>query len=193
MISDAEEQGRLKPGCTIIKPSAGNTGIGIAMACAVKGYKCIIVMPEKMSDEKAYTLNLLGAKVIRTPNEAAAFSPDGYFSVAKRISEEIPDSVLLNQFEESGNPIAHYDNTGEEILEQLDNHVDMIVIGTGSGGTMTSISQKVKEHCPNCIVIAVDPEGSVLAMPELLNKTDVTFSEVSYNFPETVQFRMNSN
>lgn len=179
MISDAEEQGRLKPGCTIIEVSSGNTGIALAMACVVKGYKCIIVMPEKMSDERVFTLNLLGAKVIRTPNEADPYAPDGYFTVAKRLNEEIPNSVVLNQFEASGNPLAHYDGTGEEILEQLDEQVDMVVIGTGTGGTITGISQKVKERYSKCIVVAVDPEGSLLAEPASLNKTDVTFYEVS--------------
>lgn len=178
MISDAEEQGHLKPGCTIIEVSSGNTGIALAMACVVKGYKCIIIMPEKMSDERVLTLNLLGAKVIRTPNDALPYAPDGFFSVAKRLNKEIPDSIVLNQFEASGNPLAHYDGTGEEILEQLDEQVDMVVIGTGTGGSISGIAQKVKERCPNCIIIATDPEGSLLAVPESLNKTDVTFFEV---------------
>lgn len=181
MVSDAEEQGRLKPGCTIIEPTSGNTGIGLAMACAVKGYKCIIVMPEKMSDEKVSTLNLLGAKIIRTPTEAAHDAPDGLFLVAKRLNKEIPDSVILDQYEAPGNPLAHYDGTGEEILNQLNDQVDMVVVGAGTGGSITGIAQKVKERCPNCTVVAVDPEGSILSVPDSLNDTDVNYYEVSFS------------
>lgn len=106
MVEDAEEQGRLKPGCTIIEPTSGNTGIGLAMACAVKGYKCLIVMPEKMSEEKVATLKLFGAKIIRTPTEAAHDDPEGLILVAKRLNSEIPDSVILDQYENPGNPLA---------------------------------------------------------------------------------------
>lgn len=180
MVSDAEELGRLKPGCTIIEPTSGNTGIGLAMACAVKGYKCIIVMPEKMSDEKVSTLKLFGAKIIRTPTEAAHDVPEGLFMVAKRLNEEIPDSVILDQYEAPGNPLAHYDGTGEEILNQLNDKVDMIVVGAGTGGSVTGIAQKVKERCPNCTIVAVDPEGSILALPTTLNDTDVNYYEVSF-------------
>lgn len=178
MVEDAEKQGRLKPGCTIIEPTSGNTGIGLAMACAVKGYKCLIVMPEKMSNEKVNALNVLGAKVIRTPTEAAFDSPEGLICVAKRLNTEIPDSVILDQYENSGNPMAHYDGTGEEILQALDGHVDMVVCGAGTGGTITGISRKIKEACPNCVIVGADPEGSILAEPESLNKTDASFYEV---------------
>lgn len=178
MVEDAEAQGRLTPGCTIIEPSSGNTGIGLAMACAVKGYKCIIVMSEKMSTEKSDTLSVLGASVVRTPNEAAFDAPDGLFGVAKRLNEEIVGSVILDQYENPGNPLAHYDGTGEEIVQQCDGKVDMVVCGSGTGGTITGIAKKVKEVCPNAIIVAADPEGSALAVPESLNKTDVQFYEV---------------
>lgn len=178
MIEDAEEQGRLKPGCTIIEPTSGNTGIGLAMACAVKGYKCLIVMPEKMSNEKVAALKVLGAKIIRTPTEAAYDDPEGLICVAQRLNKEIPDSVILDQYANPGNPLAHYDCTGQEILEQCDGQVDMVVVGAGTGGTVNGISHKIKETCPKCVIVAVDPEGSILSEPHSLNDSDVTFYEV---------------
>lgn len=190
MVQDAEEQGRLKPGCTIIEPTSGNTGIGLAMACAVKGYKCLIVMPEKMSDEKVATLKVLGAKIIRTPTEAAHDSPDGLILVAQRLNNEIPDSVILDQYANPGNPLAHYDGTGAEILRQCDGSVDMVVVGAGTGGSISGISRQIKEHCPNCSIIGVDPEGSILSEPPSLNDSDVEFYEVEglgYDFiPEVL-------
>lgn len=192
MIEDAEKQGRLTPGCTIIEPTSGNTGIGLAMACAAKGYKCLIVMPEKMSNEKANTLKILGATVIRTPTEAAYDSPEGLILVAERLNKEIPNSVILDQYKNPGNPLAHYDGTGAEILRALDGHVDMVVGGAGTGGTITGVSNKIKEACPNCVIVAADPEGSILAVPESLNKTDVGFYEVEgigYDFIPNVCHR----
>lgn len=192
MVEDAEEQGRLKPGCTIIEPTSGNTGIGLAMACAVKGYKCIIVMPEKMSDEKVAALKILGAQIIRTRTEAAHDDEDGLIEVAKRLNKEIPDSVILDQYGNPGNPLAHYDGTAEEILNQCDGQVDMCVVGAGTGGSATGISYKLKEQCPNCIIVGVDPDGSILALPESLNKSDVTFYEVEgigYDFIPDVLHR----
>lgn len=192
MVEDAEKQGRLTPGCTIIEPTSGNTGIGLAMACAAKGYKCIIVMPEKMSNEKANTLKVLGATVIRTPTEAAHDSPDGLILVAKRLNEEIPNSVILDQYENPGNPLAHYDGTGEEILRALDGHVDMVVGGAGTGGTITGVSRKLKEACPNCVIVAADPDGSILSVPESLNQSNVSFYEVEgigYDFIPSVCHR----
>lgn len=189
MVQDAEAAGRLKPGCTIIEPTSGNTGIGLAMACAVKGYKCIIVMPEKMSTEKSDTLKVLGATIIRTPTEAAYDSPEGLICVAQRLMGEIPDSVVLDQYCNPGNPLAHYDGTAEEILRQCAGKVDMVVCGAGTGGTVTGIGRKLKEKCPGCIVVAADPEGSILSVPESLNKTDVDFYEVEgigYDFIPTV-------
>lgn len=106
MVEDAEEKGLLKPGCTIIEPTSGNTGIGLAMAAAVKGYKCLIVMPEKMSEEKVAALKLFGAKIIRTPTEAAHDDPEGLILVAQRLNREIPDSIILDQYENPGNPLA---------------------------------------------------------------------------------------
>lgn len=192
MVQDAEEQGRLKPGCTIIEPTSGNTGIGLAMACAVKGYKCLIVLPEKMSDEKVATLRILGAEVVRTPSEAAHDDPEGLIMVAQRLNKEIPDSVILDQYANTGNPLAHYDGTADEIVRQCGGSVDMVVVGAGTGGSITGISRKVKECCPNCVVIGVDPEGSILSAPPSLNVTDINFYEVEglgYDFVPNVLHR----
>ena len=190
MVLDAEEKGILKPGIsTIIEPTSGNTGVGLAMASAVRGYRCIIVMPEKMSDEKVNTLKALGAEIIRTPTEAAFDEPDSLIAVAQRLQKEIPDSWIPDQYRNTGNPLAHYDGTGSEILYQLDGKVDMVVLGAGTGGTVTGIGRKIKEERPDCVIVAVDPEGSILARPEELNKTNVSAYEVEgigYDFIPTV-------
>ncbi|XP_030386654.1 cystathionine beta-synthase [Scaptodrosophila lebanonensis] len=189
MVLDAEEQGLLKPGYTIIEPTSGNTGIGLAMACAVRGYKCVIVMPEKMSNEKVYALRTLGAKIIRTPTEAAYDSPEGLIYVAQQLQREIPNSIVLDQYRNAGNPLAHYDGTGAEILWQLDNRVDLVVVTAGTAGTISGIGRKIKEEVPSCKVVGVDPYGSVLARPDSLNKTDIQFYEVEgigYDFNPTV-------
>lgn len=189
MVEDAERMGVLKPGDVLIEPTSGNTGIGIALAAAVKGYRCIIVMPEKMSMEKVDVLRALGAEIVRTPTSAAFDSPESHIGVAKRLMEEIPNSHILDQYRNASNPLAHYDGTAEEILQACDNKVDMVVVGAGTGGTMTGIARKFKERCPNCKIIGVDPEGSVLAQPEELNKTSVSRYEVEgvgYDFIPTV-------
>jgi cystathionine beta-synthase len=189
MVLDAEEKGILKPGSTIIEPTSGNTGVGLAMACAVRGYRCIIVMPEKMSDEKVNTLKALGAEIIRTPTEAAYDEPDSLIAVAQRLQRQIPNSWIPDQYRNAGNPLAHYDGTGAEILYQLDGKVDMVVLGTGTGGTIAGIGRKIKEDCPSCIVVGVDPEGSILAQPDSINESTVTMYEVEgigYDFLPTV-------
>ncbi|XP_059617676.1 cystathionine beta-synthase [Phlebotomus argentipes] len=189
MVADAEEKGLLKPGCTIIEPTSGNTGIGLAMSCAVKGYKCLIVMPEKMSNEKVNALKALGAKIIRTPTEAGFDSPEGLIAVAQKLQKEIPDSIILDQYRNASNPVSHYDGTATEILHQMGGHVDMVVCGAGTGGTVCGIGRKMKEECPSCVVVAADPEGSILSLPEELNKSDVSFYEVEgigYDFVPTV-------
>ncbi|XP_038153063.1 cystathionine beta-synthase-like protein [Cyprinodon tularosa] len=189
MIEDAEKAGDLKPGDTIIEPTSGNTGIGLALAAAVKGYRCIIVMPEKMSMEKVDVLRALGAEIVRTPTSARFDSPESHVGVAWRLKNEIPDSHILDQYRNPSNPLAHYDTTAEEILEQCDGKVDMLVAGAGTGGTITGIARKLKERCPNIKIIGVDPEGSILAEPEEINKTDKGPYEVEgigYDFIPTV-------
>ncbi|XP_036396271.1 cystathionine beta-synthase-like [Megalops cyprinoides] len=189
MVEDAERAGILKPGDTLIEPTSGNTGIGLALAAAVKGYRCIIVMPEKMSMEKVDVLRALGAEIVRTPTSARFDSPESHVGVAWRLKNEIPNSHILDQYRNPSNPLAHYDTTAEEILEQCDGKVDMLVAGAGTGGTISGIARKLKERCPNVKIIGVDPEGSILAEPEELNKTDKSQYEVEgigYDFIPTV-------
>nr|XP_022904478.1 cystathionine beta-synthase [Onthophagus taurus] len=189
MVIDAEKDGKLKPGSTIIEPTSGNTGIGLAMAAAVKGYRCIIVMPEKMSNEKVCALRALGAEIVRTPTAAAFDDPEGLICVAQKLMKEIPNSIILDQYRNPGNPLAHYDGTAMEIYEQTGGNVDMVVAGAGTGGTVTGLGRKIKELMPNCKLVAIDPEGSILAQPESLNKSDVTYYElegIGYDFIPTV-------
>ena len=170
MVNDAEAQGKISPGDTLIEPTSGNTGIGLALASAVKNYRCIIVLPEKMSKEKVDVLKALGAEIIRTPTEAAYDAPDSHISVAKRLQTEIDNSYILDQYKNPSNPAAHYDDTAEEIWRQCDGKVDMIVCGAGTGGTISGIAKKLKEYNPNVIVVGVDPFGSILAQPDNLNE-----------------------
>jgi len=170
MVQDAEESGRIKKGDTLIEPTSGNTGIGMALAAALKGYKMIITMPEKMSNEKVNILKGLGAHIIRTPTEAAWDAPESHISVALRLKEEIPNSHILDQYSNPANPLAHYDGTAEEILRSCDGKLDYLVAGAGTGGTITGLARKLKEKIPNIHVVGVDPYGSILSLPESLNE-----------------------
>ena len=161
MIEKAEAEGRIKPGDTLIEPTSGNTGIGMALTAAVKGYKMIITMPEKMSHEKAVVLEALGAEIIRTPTEAAWDDPESHIGIAKKLNSEIPNSHILDQYANSANPDAHYENTAQEIINDMPD-VDMIVAGVGTGGTITGIAKRMKEHNTNIQIIGVDPHGSIL-------------------------------
>lgn len=163
MVIDAEKDGRIKPGDTLIEPTSGNTGIGIALAGAVKGYRVIITMPEKMSREKQVVLEALGAEIIRTPTEAAWDAPDSHISVAKRLQKELPNAHILDQYGNPSNPKAHEDNTAQEMLTELGGKIDMAVIAAGTGGTITGIARRLKAANPNCIIVGADPEGSILA------------------------------
>ncbi|CAG8578633.1 8822_t:CDS:2 [Paraglomus brasilianum] len=186
MIEAAETAGLLKPGCTIIEPTSGNTGIGLALAAAVKGYKIIITMPEKMSQEKVDVLKALNAQIYRTPTEAAWDSPDSHISLAQELNKKIPQSIILDQYTNPYNPIAHYDHTAEEILQQCDGKVDVLVIGAGTGGTITGIARKVKERCPECKVVGVDPVGSILANCEGEEVAPYLVEGIGYDFvPQT--------
>lgn len=169
MFEDAEASGRIKPGDTIIEPTSGNTGLGLALCAAIKGYRCIIVMPEKMSNEKIDTLKALGAEIIRTPTEAAFDDPESHMEVSYRLERELPNAHILNQYTNPCNPLAHYDTTAEELLQQCDGQIDMVVAGTGTGGTITGLARKIKEHCPNVKIVGADPVGSILAQPAELN------------------------
>ena len=169
MVEDAERSGRIKPGDVLIEPTSGNTGIGLALAAAIKGYGMIITLPEKMSQEKVDVLKALGAEIIRTPTEAAFDSPDSHIGVAKRLNKEIPRSHILDQYSNPSNPLAHYDGTAEEILYQTDGAVDAVVVAAGTGGTITGIARKLKERLPHVRIVGVDPVGSILAQPAQLN------------------------
>lgn len=193
MVDDAEREGRLIPhsGYTIIEPTSGNTGIGLAMVASVRGYRCIIVMPKKMSSEKENILRALGAEIVRTPTEAKYNDTDSHISKSIQLCKEIPNSIILNQYRASGNPLAHYDSTAEEILITCGNRIDAIVAGAGTGGTISGIARKIKERLPQCKMVGVDPVGSILALPENLNMTDKSdsFYEVEgigYDFIPTV-------
>ena len=162
MIEEAEKSGTIKPGDTLIEPTSGNTGIGIALAAAVKGYKLIITMPEKMSMEKEVVLKALGAEIVRTPNEATHDDPEGLIEVAKRLNKEIPNSHILDQYANPNNTDAHYYGTAAEILDEFGADLHMVVIGVGTGGTITGVAKRLKETIPNVQIIGVDPYGSIL-------------------------------
>uniref|UniRef100_UPI00358F0430 cystathionine beta-synthase-like isoform X1 n=2 Tax=Myxine glutinosa TaxID=7769 RepID=UPI00358F0430 len=189
MVEDAEQSGMLKPGDVLIEPTSGNTGIGLALVAAVKGYKCIVVMPEKMSNEKVDVLRALGSDIVRTPTGASYDSYESHVKVAWRLKQNMPNAHILDQYRNPGNPLAHYDITAEEILDQCGGKLDMVVIGAGTGGTISGIGRKLKEKCPTCKVIGVDPMGSILAQPEELNKSTISTYEVEgigYDFIPTV-------
>ena len=162
MVEDAEQSGRIKPGDTLIEPTSGNTGQGIALAAAVKGYECIITLPEKMSKEKQIALEALGAKIIRTPSEASFDSPESHIGVAKKLQREIPNSHILDQYANPSNPEAHYDGTAQEILDVFGKDLHMVVMGVGTGGTITGVAKRLKEEIPDIVIVGADPVGSIL-------------------------------
>ncbi len=162
MIEAAERDGTLHPGGTIVEGTSGNTGVGLAIAAAIKGYKCIFVMPDKMSEEKVRLLRAYGARVVITPTAVEPDDPRSYYSVSKRLVEETPNSILAGQYWNPANPAAHYQTTGPEIWKQTDGKIDVLVCGMGTGGTITGTSQYLKEQNPKVKVIGVDPLGSLL-------------------------------
>jgi cystathionine beta-synthase len=163
IIERAERDGRLKPGGTIVEGTSGNTGVGLAIAAALKGYKCIFTMPDKMSQEKVRLLKAFGAEVIVTPTAVAPDHPDNYVMMAKRIAEETPNSLLANQFYNDANPEAHYATTGPELWEQTEGRITHFVAAAGTGGTISGVSRYLKEKNPKIRIVAGDPQGSILA------------------------------
>jgi cystathionine beta-synthase len=161
MIEAAERDGKLKPGGTIVEPTSGNTGVGLAMAAAQKGYRCIFVMPDKMSQEKIAMLRGYGAEVVITPTAVEHDSPESYYSVSSRLAEEIPGGFKPDQYSNMSNPEAHYLTTGPEIWEQTGGDVEAIVISVGTGGTISGVGRYFKEQAPDVQIVGVDPEGSV--------------------------------
>ncbi len=162
MVEEAEKAGRIKPGDTLIEPTSGNTGIGIALAAAVKGYRVVITMPEKMSHEKQVTLEALGAKIYRTPTEAASDSPDSHISLAKRLQKEIPNAHILDQYANPANPGTHEQFTAQEIIDDFGDNLAMVVMSVGTGGTVTGVARRLKKQYPHIKIIGVDPYGSIL-------------------------------
>jgi cystathionine beta-synthase len=161
MIEAAEREGKLKPGGTIVEPTSGNTGVGLAIAAALKGYRCIFVMPDKMSQEKISMLRAYGAEVVITPTAVEHDSPESYYSVSSRLAEEIPGGFKPDQYANMANPEAHYRMTGPEIWEQTGGEIDAIVISVGTGGTISGVGRYFKERKPEVLIVGVDPEGSV--------------------------------
>src|SRR5437588_7065995 len=161
MIEGAERDGRLKPGGTIVEPTSGNTGAGLAIAAAGRGYRCIFVMPDKMSQEKISMLRAYGADVVITPTAVEPDSPESYYSVSSRLAEEIPGGFKPDQYSNLANPEAHYRGTGPEIWEQTGGELAAIVISVGTGGTITGVGRYFKEHKPEVLIVGADPEGSV--------------------------------
>src|ERR1044071_2837389 len=161
MIEKAELEGKLKPGGTIVEPTSGNTGVGLAIAAAHKGYRCIFVMPDKMSQEKISLLRAYGAEVVITPTAVDHDSPESYYSVSDRLAEEIPGGFKPDQYSNMNNPDAHYRITGPEIWEQTGGEIDAIVISVGTGGTISGVGRYFKEHKPDVLIVGADPEGSV--------------------------------
>ena len=163
IIARAEREGKLKPGGTIVEGTSGNTGVGLAIAAALKGYKCIFTMPDKMSQEKVRLLKAFGAEVIITPTAVPPDHPDNYVMMAKRIASETPNAILADQFYNDANPQAHYDVTGPEIWEQTEGRITHLVAAAGTGGTLTGVGRFLKEKNPAIQIIAGDPTGSILA------------------------------
>ena len=162
MVADAERNGTLKPGGTIVECTSGNTGMGLALVGAVRGYRTIFVMPDKVSGEKIKALRAFGAKVITTPTAVSPEDPRSYYSVARRISDETPNCFFANQYHNPSNPEAHFRTTGPEIWEQTGGAVDAVVIATGTGGTLSGIARYIKPKKPSLRMVLVDPVGSIL-------------------------------
>jgi len=163
MIEEAEKAGLLKPGGTIVEATAGNTGVGLALAAAVKGYRLIVVLPDKMSGEKIALLRAYGAEVVVTATNVAPDSPESYNGVADRLAREIPGAFRPDQFTNPNNPLAHYRSTGPEIWEDTEGRVGVLVAGMGTGGTISGTARYLKERNPNIVVVGADPEGSILS------------------------------
>ncbi len=185
MIDGLEKTGCLRPGTTVIEPTSGNTGVGLCMTSAVKGYEQIITMPMKMSQEKQVVMEALGATIYRTPTEAAHDDPESLLGVAQRLHEEIENSVIPDQYNNPDNPDAHYHTTAPEIWDDFGDSLDMVVISSGTGGTITGVSRYLKEKNPDILIVGIDPEGSILGGREIVGTYQV--EGIGYDFiPEVL-------
>ncbi|KAH7382726.1 tryptophan synthase beta subunit-like PLP-dependent enzyme [Phaeosphaeria sp. MPI-PUGE-AT-0046c] len=192
MIEAAEKSGRIKPGDTLIEPTSGNTGIGLALVGAVKGYRTIITLPEKMSPEKVAVLKALGAEIIRTPTSAAWDSPESHIGVARKLVKELPNAHILDQYSNPDNPLAHEFGTAEEIWTQTEGKITCLVAGAGTGGTITGLARGLRKHKEDVKIVAADPYGSILAQPESLNQDRINegykVEGIGYDFiPEVLE------
>ena len=167
MIERAEREGKLRPGGTIVEPTSGNTGVGLAMAAALKGYRCIFVMPDKVSQEKIALLRAYGGEVVICPTAVRPESPESYYSVSSRLAEEIRGAYKPDQYSNPANPQAHYETTGPEIWEQTGGEIDALVLTIGTGGTATGAARYLKERRPDLLVVGADPKGSVYSSREV--------------------------
>jgi cystathionine beta-synthase len=189
VVLDAERSGRIRPGDTLIEATSGNTGIGMALVAAIRGYRMIITMPEKMSREKQVVLEALGAEIIRTPTEAAYDAPDSHIGVARQLQKILPNSHILDQYNNPANPAAHFEGTGAEIVEQTGGKLDYVVMTAGTGGTMAGVAKRLKEEIKGVKVIGVDPVGSILAGPGPIGSYKV--EGIGYDFIPKVCDRSN--
>jgi cystathionine beta-synthase len=178
MIEGAEKAGRIRPGATLVEGTAGNTGLGLALVAQAKGYKLILVVPDKMSREKIFNLKAMGAEVVLTRSDVAKGHPEYYQDLAAKIAEETPGAYFINQFGNPDNPLAHETTTGPEILEQMDGRVDAIVVGCGSSGTLAGLSHYFEKASPDTAFILADPVGSVLA--EYINEGTLSKKTASW-------------
>lgn len=186
MIDCAEKSGRIKPGDTLIEATSGNTGIGLALAAAIKGYKLIVCMPKKMSMEKELTIKALGAEIVRTRTEACHDDDDSNFGVARKLNKEIPNSHILNQWENPCNPKVHYNHTSEEILDDFGTDLHMAVMGVGTGGTITGVGRRLKEAIPDIKIVGADPYGSILGGEDEYKGSPYHVEGIGYDFfPKT--------
>lgn len=174
LIEDAEKKGALKPGGTIVEGTSGNTGVGLAIAAAVKGYQCVFVLPDKMSDEKIKTLRAYGAQVVVTPTAVEPEDPRSYYQTARRIARETPNAIYIDQYNNLANRECHYKTTGPEILKQFP-EIDIFIAGIGTGGTLCGIGKFLKEKKPSVKVVGVDPEGSLVTHYFKTGKIDMSF------------------
>ena len=166
MIEQAEREGKLAPGGTIVEPTSGNTGVGLAIGAALKGYRCVFVMPDKIAEEKRALLRAYGAEVVICPTAVPPESPESYYSVSNRLAEEIPGAFKPDQYSNQANPQAHYETTGPELWEQTGGKIDALVLSIGTGGTVTGTARYLKERRPDLLVVGADPEGSIFSQPD---------------------------
>ena len=187
MIDDAEQAGLLEPGGTIIEPTSGNTGVGLAMIGAVRGYRVICTVPDKVSQEKQDLLKAYGVEVVVTPTDLLPEHPDSYYGVARRLVSEIDGAFHPDQYSNPANPKAHYQTTGPEIWEQTEGSVDVVVIGVGTGGTISGVSRYLRERKPSIEVVGADPQGSIYTAADNSQVHQYAVEGVGEDFyPETV-------